>query len=252
MYTAIIIDDEANARSVLSMLLTENCPQLSIVAEAYDVPSGVKAIHQYQPDIVFSDIEMPNYDGFQLLDFVDKANFELIYCTGHNEFALKAFEVSAIAYLLKPIQLTPLINAVSKAIKLINAPFRNKDERLTVLKENIKNPVFKKIALPVIDGLIFIEVNEIAHLEAEGSYTTVYLKDNSKLTISKKLKEFENILVSNDQFFRTHRSHIVNSTFIKQYIKTDGGSIILQNNQTVPVARERKDDFLRLIEQIKI
>ncbi len=120
-YKAIIIDDEVKARRLLQTLIEENCPEIEILAQAEDVPNGVKMIHQYQPDIVFSDIDMPHYDGFQLLDFVDKTNFELIYCTAHNDFALKAFEVSAIGYLVKPIQITQLTNAVHKAIQIRNS-----------------------------------------------------------------------------------------------------------------------------------
>ena len=136
-YRAIIIDDEAKARRLLQLLITENCPDIEIVEQAEDVPSGVKAIHQHKPDIVFSDIDMPNYDGFQLLDFVDKTDFELIYCTAHNDFALKAFEVSAVDYLVKPIQISLLVKAVEKAIRLRNTA-SNITQRLDVVKENLK------------------------------------------------------------------------------------------------------------------
>ena len=251
-YKAIIIDDEAKARQILQTLLEENCPEIEIVAQAENVPNGVKVIHQYKPNIVFSDIDMPGYNGFQLLDFVDKANFELIYCTGHNEFALKAFEVSAVDYLLKPIQISQLINAVNKAIKLCNSSTPQSTERFDTLRENIKNSILKKIALPVADGLIFINIDDLMYLEADGAYTKVFLNDGNKLMISKKLKEFENILSENKNFFRTHRSYIINIACIKQYIKSDGGSIVLQNNIAIPVARERKDEFQALVEDIKL
>ncbi len=252
MYKAIIIDDEAKARQILQSLLEENCPEIEIVAQAEDVPTGVKAINQHKPDIVFSDIDMPGYNGFQLLEFVDKANFELIYCTGHNEFALKAFEVSAVDYLLKPIQISQLVNAVNKAIKLCNSNAPQSAERFDTLRENLKDSILKKIALPVAEGLIFIDIEDLMYLEADGAYTKVFLNDGSKLLISKKLKEFENILSNNKNFFRTHRSYIINTVCIKQYIKSDGGSIVLQNNVSVPVARERKDEFQAFIESIKI
>jgi two-component system LytT family response regulator len=251
-YKAIIIDDEAKARQILQSLLEENCPEIEIVALVEDVPTGVKAINQHKPDIVFSDIDMPGYNGFQLLEFVDKANFELIYCTGHNEFALKAFEVSAVDYLLKPIQISQLVNAVNKAIKLCNSNAPQSVERFDALKENLKDSILKKIALPVAEGLIFIDIDDLMYLEADGAYTKVFLNDGSKLLISKKLKEFENILSNNKNFFRTHRSYIINTACIKQYIKSDGGSIVLQNNVSVPVARERKDEFQAFIENMKI
>ena len=250
-YRAIIIDDEAKARRLLQLLITENCPDIEIVEQAEDVPSGVKAIHQHKPDIVFSDIDMPNYDGFQLLDFVDKTDFELIYCTAHNDFALKAFEVSAVDYLVKPIQISLLVKAVEKAIRLRNTA-SNITQRLDVLKENLKGNKLSKIALPVADGLRFVALSDIVYLEADGAYTHVIMHDNSKLLISKKLKEFETLLSGNTNFFRTHRSYIINTDAIKHYIKSDGGSIVMSNNDSVPVARERKDDFQQLIETIRL
>lgn len=251
MYKAIIIDDEAKARRLLQTLIEENCPEIDIVAMAEDVPNGVKAIHQYQPDIVFSDIDMPTYNGFQLLDFVDKINFELIYCTAHNDYALKAFEVSAVGYLVKPIQISLLKAAVEKAVRLIQTktPIA---QRIDTLKENIKDNVLKKIALPVADGLQFVDVADIIYLEADGAYTNVVLSSNSKLLISKKLKDFEHILSNNPIFFRTHRSYVINLEYIKQYIKSDGGSVRMQNNAEIPVARERKDSFQQVIENIKL
>jgi two-component system LytT family response regulator len=251
-YVAIIIDDEPKARQILQTLLEENCPEINIVAQAEDVPSGVKAINQHKPAIVFSDIDMPSYNGFQLLEFVDKANFELIYCTGHDEFALRAFEVSAVDYLLKPIQISQLVNAVNKAIKLCNSNTPQTAERFDTLRENLKDSVLKKIALPVADGLIFIDIDDLMYLEADGAYTNVFLNDGNKLLISKKLKEFENILTNNKNFFRTHRSYIINTSCIKQYIKSDGGSIVLQNKVSIPIARERKEEFQTYIENIKI
>ena len=235
-YKAIIIDDEAKARRLLQTLIEENCPEIEIIAQAEDVPNAVKAIHQFKPDIVFSDIDMPIYNGFQLLDFVDKTDFELIYCTAHNDFALKAFEVSAVDYLVKPIQISLLVKAVEKA----------------TLKENLKANALKKNALPNADGLRFVDLDNILYLEAEGAYTHVVLKDNSKILISKKLKEFETLLSDNKNFFRTHRSFLINIDAIKQYIKSDGGSIIMSNHTEIPVARERKDDFQSLIESIRL
>ena len=251
MYKAIIIDDEAKARRLLQVLIEENCPELEIVAMAEDVPSAVKLIHQHKPDIVFSDIDMPQYDGFQLLDFVDKTDFELIYCTAHNDYALRAFEVSAVDYLVKPIQISLLVKAVEKAIRLRNAAPKVV-ERLDVLKENLKDKVLKKIALPVADGLKFVALSDVLYLEADGAYTHVVLADNARLLISKKLKEFETMLSGVDNFFRTHRSYIINTDAITEYIKSDGGSILMSNQVSVPLARERKDDFQRLIQDIRL
>lgn len=250
-YKAIIIDDEAKARRLMQSLIEENCPEIEIVAQAEDVPNAVKAIHQFKPDIVFSDIDMPVYNGFQLLDFVDKTDFELIYCTAHNDFALKAFEVSAVDYLVKPIPISLLVKAVEKAIRLRNAS-PTITQRLDTLKENLKDNALKKIALPVSDGLRFVDLADLIYLEAEGAYTHVVMKDNTKLLISKKLKEFEILLSDNKNFFRTHRSFLINIDTIKHYIKSDGGSIVMSNNVEIPVARERKEDFQQLFETIRL
>lgn len=250
-YKAIIIDDEAKARRLLQLLIEENCKDIEIVAQAEDVPSGVKAIREHQPDIVFSDIDMPVYNGFQLLDFVDKTDFELIYCTAHNDFALKAFEVSAVGYLVKPIQISLLISTVEKAIKLRKIP-STIAERLETLKQNTKQNTLNRIALPLSDSLRFVDLTNILYLEAEGAYTHVILNDKSKLLISKKLKEFENLLSDNKNFFRIHRTYMINTDAIKEYTKADGGSITMSNNDIVPVARDRKDDFQRIIQNIRL
>lgn len=249
-FNAIIIDDEAKARRIMESLIAEHCPQLQIVATADDVLSGVKAIQKHKPDVVFLDIEMPGYTGFQLLDFFDEIDFQVIFATAYSEYALQAFQVSAVDYLLKPIQIDQLQAAVDKAIKLgKNAQTR---ERMDTLKENLEQKIIKKIALPVSHGLTFVPIQDIIYLEADGSYTHVYLTDGNKLLISKKIKEFENNLNPNTRFFRTHRSFIVNMDHIKQYVKQDGGHLVMDNNGIVQLARDRKDEFNELINKEKI
>lgn len=247
---AIIIDDEPKAIKMLKMLLQEYCPEITVVAEANDVPTAVKLIHKHNPEIVFSDIEMPEYDGFHLFKFVDNAQFEIIFCTAHNEYALRAFEVSAVDYLLKPIQGEKLRKAVDKAKMLIQNS-KNTLERYTTLQMNINSNELKRIALPVADGLLFVDLQNIMYLEADASYTKVFMTDGNIL-ISKKIKDFENILTLKESFYRIHRSFIVNLLFINQYIKTSGGFVILKNNVQIPVARERKEEFQEIIHNIKL
>ncbi|MBP6456834.1 MAG: response regulator transcription factor [Chitinophagaceae bacterium] len=251
MYKAIIVDDEAKARRLMEVLILENCAEIEIVGFAENVPDAAKLIHKKQPDLVFLDVDMPQYNGFELFNFVDKTEFEVIFCTAYSEFALKAFEVSAVDYLLKPIQISLLIKAVEKAIKLKNSNMQL-SERISTLQQNIANNELKRIALPVSDGWLFINIDTLLNLEAEGSYTKIFINDGSKLLISKKLKEFETIFEHNPNFFRTHRSHIVNLNAIKQYAKQDGGIIILSNNANIPIARERKEDFQERIASMKL
>lgn len=243
MLKALIIDDEAKARRILLELLKEYCPQVEVVGEADDVPNAVKAIHKHQPNLVFLDIEMPGYTGFQLLDFFDNVSFEIIFTTAYREYAIQAFQVSAIDYLLKPIQIELLIKAIEKVeSQLSSAPQIN--ERIDALKSNLSQEHITRIALPVAEGLLFVEVEEIVYLNAEGAYTQIFLDGGKKVLVSKKIKSFEKVL-DHPSFFRTHRSYLINLNRVKQYVKQDGGYIVMDNNDSVNLARERKEDFLK-------
>lgn len=246
MIKAVIIDDEAKARRIMDALLKEYCPDVEVLAAADDVPSGVIAINQHKPDVLFLDVEMPGYTGFQLLDFFTEVDFEIVFTTAHSDYALQAFRVSAIDFLLKPIQISELIAAV---VKVKEKRGQNK-ERLSVLKENFKENTIKKLALPVAEGLIFVDVNELSHLEADGAYTHFHFSDGRKIIVSKKIKEFEETLTLQNMFFRTHRSFIINLKKMKQYVKQEGGYVLLENETQVPLARERKTEFLAVIDKM--
>lgn len=248
MIKAILIDDEAKARRILEALLKEYCTDVEIVATAADVPSGVIAINQHKPDVLFLDVEMPGYTGFQLLDFFRDIDFDIVFTTAHSDYAVQAFRVSAIDFLLKPIQISELIAAVDK----VKAKQGHNKERLTVLKENFKDNTVKKLALPVAEGLIFADTDTLTHLQADGAYTHFHFEDGKKVVVSKKIKEFEEALTQQSNFFRTHRSFIVNLKKIKQYVKQEGGYVLLENDIQVPLARERKDEFLQVIERISL
>lgn len=248
MIKAILIDDEAKARRILEALLKEYCTDVEIVATAADVPSGVIAINQHKPDVLFLDVEMPGYTGFQLLDFFRDIDFDIVFTTAHSDYAVQAFRVSAIDFLLKPIQISELIAAVDK----VRAKQGHNKERLTVLKENFKDNTVKKLALPVAEGLIFADTDTLTHLEADGAYTHFHFEDGKKIVVSKKIKEFEEALTQQSNFFRTHRSYIVNLKKIKQYVKQEGGYVLLENDIQVPLARERKDEFLQVIERMSL
>jgi two-component system, LytTR family, response regulator len=236
---AIIIDDEERARNTLQMLLKEYCPQVDIISSCSSVPEGVLSINQKRPQLVFLDIEMPEYNGFELLSFFREIDFQIIFVTAYNEYALKAFEVSAVDYLLKPVDIDKLKVAVDKAGARIGSTIQH---NVDVLKDTFKTGQFNKIALPVSEGLLFVEVPEIIYLEAEGAYTNVWLKNGSKILVSKKLKFFEEILDARPNFFRSHRSFIVNINYLKKYSKNDS-SLLLDNGQTVYISRERKAEF---------
>ena len=242
MIKTVIIDDEPLAREMLKAIVSENCPELEVVATAEDVLSGLKMIQQYKPEIVFLDIEMPGYSGFQLLDFFDKIDFQVIFTTAHAEFALRAFQVSAADYILKPIQIEHVVRAVKKA-SVLRGDTEKSNETIKVLKDNFKEGKITKIALPVAGGLMFVSPEDIVYFAAEGAYTRILLENGSKLLISKKLKEFEDVFEGYPAFFRTHRSYMINLKFVNQFNRRDGGVIVMQNGDEILLAKERKDDF---------
>lgn len=249
MLKAIIIDDEAKARRILDSFITEYCPQVIIAGVAEDVVQGVKLIQKESPDIVFLDIEMPGYNGFQLLEFFDEINFEIIFVTAYSEFALKAFQVSAVDYLLKPVQIEQLVKAVEKAEKIRGNSLIK--ERLQTLKTNLEEQKIKKIVVPVSEGSLFIDIKDITHLKAEGSYVNIYLRDGNKILVSKNIKDYENQLTPAEGFFRTHRSFLVNVQHIKK-ITPDNSEAELANRQMISIARERKQEFTSFVKEFAV
>lgn len=246
---AIIIDDEERARTTLVALLSQYCPEVNIVNTSASVPEGVMAINKFRPSLVFLDIEMPEYNGFELLGFFRDVDFEIVFVTAYNEYALKAFEVSAVDYLLKPVDIDKLKCAVEKCKGRLAR--YDMQKRLDLLKENISNEQFNKIALPVADGLLFVDVYDIIYLEAEGAYTNVWLKNGSKILVSKKIKFFEEVLENRPNFFRSHRSYIVNINCLKKYNRAEC-SLSLENGKTVYVSRDRKGEFEQQLKDNKL
>ena len=248
MLRAVIIDDEVRAQRVLVNLLKKFCPNVTVLEVCSNVPDAVIAINAHAPDVVFTDIEMPNYSGFELLSFFKEVNFELVFTTGYNEYALKAFEVSAVDYLLKPIQIEQLEKTVAKLEKLKQVSMQT---RLEVLSENLKTSEINKIALPTLDGLLFVAVDEIIYLEADGAYTKVHVKNSKNLLVSKKLKYFELLLENRSLFYRVHRSTIININSIVKYSKSDN-YISLDNGISVGISRDKKTAFEEHIKSIRL
>ncbi|MBS7786204.1 response regulator transcription factor [Flavobacterium sp. CYK-55] len=245
----IIVDDEPKARSILHNLITEHCKGIEIVGQAQNIKEAVKLINSQTVELVFLDVEMPNENGFALFDYFERPTFETIFCTAYSAYALNAFEVSAIDYLLKPVSISKLQNAIEKAIK---SRGQNQIlERVNALRDNITVNQLQKIALPLSDGLFFIKVEDILYFEADGSYTYVItLKD--KYMVSKKIKEFNDLLENDHRFYRVHRSYLVNIQQIKKYSKKDGANLVFENNQSIPVAREKRSDFDQYIGNLSV
>lgn len=246
---ALIVDDEPKARSFLKNILTEYCKGVEVIDEATSVNDAVKIINKQKPDVVFLDIEMPNENGFALFDYFDIPPFETIFCTAYSEYALQAFDVSAIDYILKPITISKVQAAIEKAIKP-----RGKHkitEQVSALKENLSVQQLQKIGLPLSDGLQFIKIDDLLYFEADGSYTHVITAKGNYL-VCKKIKEFNELLQNDNRFYRVHRSYLVNILKIAKYSKKEGATLVVENNKVIPVAREKKNDFDEFIANISV
>lgn len=240
MYKAIIIDDEEMARVLLHQMLVEYCPQVETVGVCADLPEGVKAIRRHKPDLVFLDIEMPGYSGLELLEFFneDEVDFSIVFVTAYNNYAIQAFKLSAVDYLLKPIEIDDLI----QAIKLFEQNRRSIN--LDVLKHNLKPNSVKKIALSTLNQIYFVKLDDIMFLKADGAYTKVYLNDGKEILVSKGLKTFETVLLENEDFDRCHKSYIVNLTYVTQYLKANGGSLLVDNKHEIDVSPQKVSGVL--------
>ena len=247
---ALIIDDEKKARQVLQILVEENCPKITTILQADNLMYGVELIKQEAPNIVFLDIEMPEHSGLEILNFIEKEvhNFEIIFTTAYSEYAIQAFQLSAIDYLLKPVRPSQVKDAVDKAIKFLGNSQINK--RLTELKSSLEDANFKKIGLPNSNGIKFVNFTDIIMLEADGMYTNVTTQSEGDILVSKPLKFFVDLLQNIKMFYRPHRSFLINLAFIKEYIKKDGGYIVMENDKTVSISNDKKEEFLSIVQNI--
>ncbi|ESU29562.1 Two-component system response regulatory protein, LytTR family [Flavobacterium limnosediminis JC2902] len=245
---AIIIDDEKRARVTLSLLLEEYCPAVELLAECENLSEGVKAIRKLQPDLIFLDIEMPGHSGLELLDFFneDEVNFSIIFTTAYNEYALQAFKFSAVDYLLKPIVPEELTEATKRAQKQ-----KQRMESLKALKENLQQETLTKIAVPSGNSLIFIDSGKIQYIKGEGAYSEVFCTNTPKRLVSRNLKNFEDILCSDNRFIRVHKSYIVNFDHVLAFNKSEGGFLELENNIQIPVSPDKTQIILDRIQIIK-
>jgi len=247
MIKAIIIEDEQMAADMLQIMIEKNHQDFSVLDKCNDLPSGVRSIKKHKPDIVFLDIEMPGYSGLQLLEFFneEEINFSIIFTTAFNDYAIKAFELSAIDYILKPIQIDKLNAAIEKYRKK-----QQKDmaalQKLELLKQNLTGKE-RRIAVPISSGVEVLKLDEILYLQAEGSYTKVFLQNNLQLLVSKNLRYFEELIGDDKLFFRNHRSYLVNVHAVKKVLRSDGGIVILQNEMQLPITSERIDELIKLL-----
>ena len=246
MTKALLIDDEINSIETLEFLLGRYCPQVEVIGHCRSGKEGREMIREHRPELVFLDIEMPGMTGFEMLDSIDAEKPDVIFTTAHDHYAIHAIRVSAMDYLLKPVDEEELIRAVQKAEQRILE--KTSSRQLEILLTNIKGTEngFQKLAIPTLEGLHFIDMKDITFCAADGNYTTIHTQQARNYLISKTLKETEDI-IRHPAFFRVHQSYLVNLNYIKQYIKGSGGNLILQDGSNIPVARARKDALLKVI-----
>ena len=242
MITAIIVDDDKKVRDSLKKLIVEHCPSVQVLAEAGSVDEAFSLIKKHSPQIVFLDVEMPSGTGFELLKKFTKVNFKVIFVTGHADYAIQAIKFSAVDYLLKPVDSDDLIESVSKAIREINFDHHHHYQGLL---QNLIPETVQKLAVPIKDGIAFLSPEEIIRLEADGAYTQIYSIDK-KNTAAKNIKEFE-ILLKDQSFFRSHKSHLINLLHVKLYNRVDGYFVQMSDGSTVEISRRKKDEFIELM-----
>lgn len=241
MYTAIIIDDEEMGRIALREKLVNYCPEVGIVGYAEDGEAGLELIAAQNPDIVFLDIEMPNMGGFEMLARLPEQSFHLIFTTAYDQYAIRAIRFAAFDYLLKPVDIDELRQAIAR---IGGTQGGNTPEKLEVLRHNLESDRrLDKIAVPTMEGYLFLDIADMVRLEADSNYTTIHLANGTKEVTSRTLKDYEELLPKS-LFFRCHHSHLVNLHKIKRYMKGDGGQIELVNGHFVAISRRKKEDFL--------
>lgn len=242
--TIALIDDEIEARNNMKALLDDYCKDFTIIGEADGVKSGAKLLKEINPDLLFLDIKMGDGTGFDLLDLVPSPKFRIIFVTAFDTFAIKAFKYNAIDYLLKPINPKELVNSVEKINGLKNEI--QSARQIENLIHTVKNDAFQTITVSTQEGLYYLKLEDIMWIEASKNYSTFYLQKGEKITVSKSLGEFEKILPKN-LFFRSHQSHIVQLKYVHQLSREDGGSLILNNGQSVLISRRKKEEFLKIM-----
>lgn len=245
MTRAIIIDDEQSAIDAIEIILRDFCPFVEVVATSNAPIEAIKLIHEKKPELVFLDINMPQLNGFELLNVIPERSFEVIFTTAYEEYAVKAFRANAIDFILKPVSITEVVEACNKAISKINSENKNLLKYKQLL-ECIAVQNEAKVSFPTFEGIVFLNRSDIIRAEADLSYTTLWLQNQKKLVVSRNISEIEK-MINDPGFFRVHKSHLVNLKHVTKYQIKDGGEIILSDNSRVELARRKKDAFLDAI-----
>lgn len=249
MIEALILDDEPKARLNLKSILAEYIPQVHVVAEAENVADALTLMDKHNPKLVFLDIELQKESGFDFLAQMERSDFYTLFITAHDEYAIKAFKLAAVDYILKPIDIDDLIEAVERVEKRIQSDvFPNNTLKVLIESLQSKNN-FDKIAIPNSESVDFYRMCDIIRFEAVDNYTIMYAVNTKPITVSKNIKQFEDLLEPHN-FFRIHRSHLINMKYIKSYFRGEGGYVILEDETSIPVSRRKKAAFMESIHKL--
>lgn len=243
MIKTILVDDELSALKALEYDLQKYCSaEIEVVAKCQGPIEGMKAIKKWKPQLVFLDVSMPQINGFEMLDILGEVDFDLIFVTAHDQYAIEAFNISAVHYLLKPVNPEKLKLAVQKVKEKNSDPFSK--AQLAALMDNLQpSTTDKKIGLPTMEGYNFIPIADIVYCQADGNYSTLHSINSKPLVVSRPLKDIQRLL-PNDQFFRVHISHLINKSHLEKYVRSDGGYVVMEGGKSLSVARSKKEAFL--------
>ncbi len=249
MITTILIDDELHCNETLKIELARHCPELEVIGSYTSGKEGVAAIKELRPNLVFLDIEMPWMNGFEVLKQFDKVDFDVVFITAYDNYAIQAFRYSAVDYLLKPIKSELLKEAVAKvsANKKHELPSIQLESLLYNLKDNMTN---NKVVFSTSDGLEIVDTSTIYRCQSDNNYTHVYMQDQNKLFLSKTLKEVE-LMLESSKFLRVHQSHLVNIDYVKKFVKAEGGYLEMKNGDQVSVSKSKRDHLLTRLNSFK-
>jgi two-component system, LytTR family, response regulator len=242
---AILIDDELSSLQNLEQKLVEFCPDITVAAVTQKPEDAILLIQQYKPDVVFLDIEMPRMNGFRMLEKLQEYDFEIIFTTAYNHYAVDAIRISAFDYLTKPIAIKDLQDAVERLGRSIKGQTK---ERMDILKTSLAAVKTQqdKIAINTAEGIEFVEIKNILRIESSSNYSKIFLLNGKNMLVTRLLKDFEDMLAPY-RFYRIHNSHLINLSYINKYLRGEGGQVVMQNGEIIDVSRRKKEDFLKMI-----
>lgn len=247
MKKILVIDDETRIQELIIKMIHSFGFSFEVVAGGNNVESAVKSINDEQPDLVLLDIQMPDGSGFDVLRLVQNRNFEVIFITAHEEFAIKAIKFSALDYILKPVDPSELRTAIENAMEMLGT--QREELRYEVLQENIQTSTKRKLVLKTQESVFVVDPSDIIRCEADRNYTSFFLVNGKKIVVSRTLKEYDNLLAAH-HFFRVHQSHLINLNLIDRFDRGDGGSVVMKDGSEVPLSINKRDLFFSVIENL--